>query len=309
MTPFSEATTAAVCHQHSPGVAAMAEQYAHEVLKLVVARICQEIGFEAVEASALELLADIMSKYLEEIGFSSHHYAEVATRTESNFNDVRLALNDLRVTIMQLIPFEKNMPRIRLPITVRSFPRPVPPPEPEIRSEEAEELPEHIPPFLVPFPDSHTYKSTETIGDQARPDVVVRKKRGKRKRQIEEAVIRLRQTETMIEQDARRQASGSAPNPKRQKTEEVKNRFVEDAMEVEADHGEMTPVLPNTRHVAYMDTEEERDDGLDRVSGARDDDDLEAQRSLQRVDKILSSAGTDNIVRGVSRVAARKKPE
>ena len=71
----------------------------------------------------------------------------------------------------------------------------------------------------------------------------------------------------------------------------------------------MTPVLPNTRHVAYMDTEEERDDGLDRVSGARDDDDLEAQRSLQRVDKILSSAGTDNIVRGVNRVAARKKPE
>ena len=33
-------------------------------------------------------------------------------------------------------------------------------------------------------------------------------------------MIRLRQTETMIEQDARRQASGSAPNPKRQKTEE-----------------------------------------------------------------------------------------
>lgn len=286
----------------------MAHAFAHDVSRLVVASLCRELGFVAVEERALEMLTDVMEKYLEEIAHASHRYAEIASRTESNFNDVRAALADLDESVTALMRFSEKMPAVRLPVKVPSFPlRSLSSAmaERDVRLEDPQPLPEHIPPFLPPFPDSHTFRVTDTVKAQQRSETAVRRKRSKRKRQVEEAVVRFQQREIEIEdeEEGRDADDVDGGRSKRMRTAGEYEAHVE-PLEPNA---EATPVMPSSRHITYMDTEEEREDGQDRVSRAGElEDDVEQQRKMQKVDMILSqSADTQTILRN----ARTKKPD
>eukprot|EP01094_Clydonella_sp_ATCC50884_P018865 TRINITY_DN3571_c0_g1_i2.p1 TRINITY_DN3571_c0_g1~~TRINITY_DN3571_c0_g1_i2.p1 ORF type:complete len:339 (-),score=74.16 TRINITY_DN3571_c0_g1_i2:303-1202(-) len=299
----------------------MAEPFAHAVSRQVVAALCKEIGFSSAEERALELLTDVMEKYIEEIGHASHRYAEIATRTESNFVDVRAALGELDESISALMRFNERMPSVKLPTKIPSFPLPSFPhtlDDRDVRTEPVQPLPEHIPSFFPPFPDSHTYKKTETIKGQQRSETAVRRKRSKRKRQVEEAVIRLQQREIEIEDEMKGRAAIECREEDSSDGEDVlEHRAKRARMQESGDmnlpsgpieaNAEATPVMPNPRHITYMDTEQERDGGQDRVSRPGEmEDDVEQQRKLQKVDMILSqSADTQTILRN----ARSKKPD
>jgi transcription initiation factor TFIID subunit 8 len=66
----------------------MAEEFSSAVARVAAAQIAEASGFEAVEESAVDMLAELMVRYLSEVGASSHSYAELAGRTDTNAGDV-----------------------------------------------------------------------------------------------------------------------------------------------------------------------------------------------------------------------------
>lgn len=53
----------------------MSSQYTQEVLKVVVAKICQTIGWHSIQTTPMEILVDILHRYLSELSKLTHNYA------------------------------------------------------------------------------------------------------------------------------------------------------------------------------------------------------------------------------------------
>lgn len=54
----------------------MSAMYGQEVLKMVVGHCSDNIGWHGIQASSLDLLTEVLQKYLTEIGKSVHRYSE-----------------------------------------------------------------------------------------------------------------------------------------------------------------------------------------------------------------------------------------
>eukprot|EP00775_Hariotina_reticulata_P005121 gene5121-5361_t len=136
----------------------MAEDFSRAVARVVAAQIAESASFDASQDSAIEILADLLLRYLTTVCASSHSYAELAGRSQSNLADVLLALEELGGTD---IPFAHTL----APYPVHCQ-RPVAP----TFADQKEAPPAHIPAFLPAFPDPHTYQHTAAFsGHEADP--------------------------------------------------------------------------------------------------------------------------------------------
>lgn len=66
----------------------MADGYAREAARVAALQLADSAGFDAVQQSCVEILADLLLRYVHEVGAASHHYAELAGRSETNPVDV-----------------------------------------------------------------------------------------------------------------------------------------------------------------------------------------------------------------------------
>lgn len=66
----------------------MADKYSKHVSRVVVSQLAESAGFQAVQESAVDLLADLTLRYISQLGSASHSYAELAGRTDCNINDL-----------------------------------------------------------------------------------------------------------------------------------------------------------------------------------------------------------------------------
>jgi len=95
--------------------------FVHELERLVVAQICN--CFETVNLAAADALAEVLSRFLLEVGHTSHRFAETAGRTDVNASDVLCALSSLGSAFSRVIqdaeafeiPFAHTLP-LRLQI-------------------------------------------------------------------------------------------------------------------------------------------------------------------------------------------------
>lgn len=62
--------------------------YARAVAKVAVAQIAEAAGYEGIQASANDTLAELMLRYVLELGSAAHSYAELAGRTGFNAADL-----------------------------------------------------------------------------------------------------------------------------------------------------------------------------------------------------------------------------
>lgn len=76
----------------------MAEEFSRHVARVVAAQIAESTGFDACQDSAIEVLGDLLLRYLSTLCCGSHSYAELAGRSQANLADVLLAMEDLGVT-------------------------------------------------------------------------------------------------------------------------------------------------------------------------------------------------------------------
>jgi transcription initiation factor TFIID subunit 8 len=80
----------------------MAEDYSRCVARVVVAQMAELTGFEAAQESAVEVLAELLIKYLQEVCTAAHSYAEMAHRTDFNICDLNLSLSDMGTSMDDL---------------------------------------------------------------------------------------------------------------------------------------------------------------------------------------------------------------
>lgn len=66
----------------------MSDDYARAAARVAAAQLAEAAGFEAAQRSSLDVLADLLLRYTQELGAGSHAYAELAGRGESNELDV-----------------------------------------------------------------------------------------------------------------------------------------------------------------------------------------------------------------------------
>eukprot|EP00198_Chlamydomonas_reinhardtii_P001974 XP_001691310.1 predicted protein [Chlamydomonas reinhardtii] len=147
----------------------MAEDYSRRVARVVAAQMAELTGFEAAQESAVEILAELLIKYIQEVCTAAHSYAELSHRTDMNICDLNLALGDMGTSMDDLRKYLDSWIAEQGRGTFdQGFVHPLPPEYP-IRApgrtlpsweERREEAPAHIPSWLPAFPDRHTYVRT-----------------------------------------------------------------------------------------------------------------------------------------------------
>ncbi|XP_042061040.1 transcription initiation factor TFIID subunit 8-like [Salvia splendens] len=152
------------------------DEFAQAIAKNVVAQVCESLGFQSFQQSALDNLADVAMRYIREIGKTASSYANLANRTQCNVFDVIQGLehlgsvqgfsgaSDVRhcltrssvvkdiiryVSLADEVPFVYPIPAFPV-VKERVL---------DLRVSQSEEIPrdEHIPSWLPMFPDPATY--------------------------------------------------------------------------------------------------------------------------------------------------------
>ena len=75
-----------------------ANNFGRAVLKIVMAYICESMGFESSKESALDALADIAIRYLCGSGKMANYYSNLTRRTECNVFDIIRTLEVLEAS-------------------------------------------------------------------------------------------------------------------------------------------------------------------------------------------------------------------
>eukprot|EP01090_Pellita_catalonica_P008434 TRINITY_DN1924_c0_g1_i1.p1 TRINITY_DN1924_c0_g1~~TRINITY_DN1924_c0_g1_i1.p1 ORF type:complete len:186 (+),score=27.15 TRINITY_DN1924_c0_g1_i1:57-614(+) len=145
----------------------MSEDFSRECLKVVVALTCQDKGFTRAKESALNTFADVLQRYIEEIGYRSHRLAEHSGRSESKLADVTLSLSEMGLSISDLSEIPQKSNPLPFPKNIIPFPVPREHKQPKKSKTPTEPKPPYIPDFLPPFPDKHTYIKTNEKLDQS----------------------------------------------------------------------------------------------------------------------------------------------
>ncbi|GBM95501.1 Transcription initiation factor TFIID subunit 3 [Araneus ventricosus] len=125
-------------------------EIAKQALKVVVAQICQNIGWHAVQSSPMDILVDVLQRYVLEIAKSVHGYSTQYNRTEPNLDDLGLTFKDFGINLQEIEEYINNVEPVPAPYKIAAFPVKHPSnlqiPKPDSR--ELLARPEHIPSYL-----------------------------------------------------------------------------------------------------------------------------------------------------------------
>lgn len=188
------------------------DDFGRAISRTAVAQICESIGFEIFNESALESLADIAIKYIFDLGKTASSSANLAGRTQCNVFDVIQGLEDMcastgflrasevnrcglnsgivsemveYVESAEEIPFSQSLPHfpvVKHPTMIPSF-------------SQIGETPAftHVPPWLPAFPDPHTYVRTPTWNERASDPRGDKIELARQRRKAERSLLNLQQ--------------------------------------------------------------------------------------------------------------------
>ncbi len=54
----------------------MAQEYSRAVLRVAIAQLAQGLGWQAIQGTPMELLTDVLERYILSLGRSTHRYSE-----------------------------------------------------------------------------------------------------------------------------------------------------------------------------------------------------------------------------------------
>ncbi|XP_064537524.1 uncharacterized protein Taf3 isoform X2 [Drosophila montana] len=100
----------------------MAEKYTSEILGIVIAQIAQTIGYSRTQSAPLELLEDILQRFIQELARDLHSQAEHANRVEPNLKDALLSLRNLNINVHELLDYIGNVEPIPFVREVPAYP-------------------------------------------------------------------------------------------------------------------------------------------------------------------------------------------
>lgn len=160
-----------------------------QVIRQSVAAISSSVGFDAIDANILEILAQRLKNYVFSISLAAKLHCEVAGRTMPIATDVWLALADIGHKLDQLPGYLRHL---RVTGTIAIAPpreRQEPPLLPPMLVGQSRPHPPYVHEFFPPFPEPHTYIHTEISGEPDLSYEAVRKTAAQRRREMERSLI------------------------------------------------------------------------------------------------------------------------
>ncbi|SPP89007.1 transcription initiation factor TFIID subunit 3 isoform X1 [Drosophila guanche] len=100
----------------------MADKYSSDLMRMVIAQVTQTIGYSSTLSAPLELLQDILIKFMQEFGRDLHGQMEHANRLEPNLQDARLTLKSLSINVLELLDYIENVEPVQFNRDVAVFP-------------------------------------------------------------------------------------------------------------------------------------------------------------------------------------------
>lgn len=102
----------------------MMNQFTNEMLKISVGQISQTIGFHGIYSTPLDVLCDLLHRYLTEVCRLTHRYTEHFGRSEPNLDDLGLAFLDMGISVSELEEYVNNVDCSPFPHLLPSLPVP-----------------------------------------------------------------------------------------------------------------------------------------------------------------------------------------
>ncbi|KAK3602912.1 hypothetical protein CHS0354_039328 [Potamilus streckersoni] len=145
----------------------MAEKYSWSLLRVAVAQICQQLGWNSIHATPLELLTDVLERYLLQVARVTHRYAEQFGTSDPQLEDLALAFRHLGIEISELEEYISHIDSTPFAHEVLAYPAPK---EnnlqiPKSHSRELQHREEHIPDYLPLFYPEDELEETMVTGD------------------------------------------------------------------------------------------------------------------------------------------------
>lgn len=186
--------------------------FALAIAKVAVAQVCESIGFQSFQQSALEELSDIIVRYIYSLGRSANFNANLAGRVEANVFDVIQGLEELGSglgfagasdvhggafnpgIVRDIVHFVADADDVPFAYDVPRFP--VVKEWKEMGSfwEKGEEPPgEHIPSWLPTFPDPDTYATQLSEGNETLSVLNAQKDEIARVERMEQSLLNLQE--------------------------------------------------------------------------------------------------------------------
>ncbi|XP_032588950.1 uncharacterized protein LOC6585799 isoform X2 [Drosophila mojavensis] len=100
----------------------MTEKYTSELLGVVIAQIAQTIGYNRTQSVPLELLEDILLRFIQELARDLHSQAEHANRIEPNLKDAVLSLKNVNINVPELLDYIGNVEPIPFVREIPAYP-------------------------------------------------------------------------------------------------------------------------------------------------------------------------------------------
>ena len=93
------------------------------MLRVVVAQLCQSVGFETCQVGAIDILVDILERFLLKIGEVSSNYSEQCLQNEVHINDVLQCFKQQNFPLSELCDYFQQMEDVQFPCSVPLFPK------------------------------------------------------------------------------------------------------------------------------------------------------------------------------------------
>ncbi|KAA8530443.1 hypothetical protein F0562_005152 [Nyssa sinensis] len=188
------------------------DDFAQAMAKIAVGQVCESVGFQSFQQSALSTLSDVAVRYICDIGKTANLYANLAGRTECNVFDIIQGLEDLGSqqgflgasdinrcladsgTVWEIIQYVGKAEEIPFAYSVPHFPvvkdrKPTP-----SFMQIGEITPrEHIPPWLPAFPDPQTYVISPLWNEKDRDTRADKIEQVKENKKVEQPIMNLQQ--------------------------------------------------------------------------------------------------------------------
>ncbi|GFZ19228.1 bromodomain transcription factor [Actinidia rufa] len=188
------------------------DDFAQAIAKIAVAQVCESVGFQSFQQSALNTLSDVAVKYIREIGNTASFYANLGGRTESNVFDIIQGLEDLGSsqgfsgasdvdhclagsgTVGEITQYVGHVEEIPFAYSIPGFPvikdrKPAP-----SFAQVGETSPDdHIPSWLPAFPDPQTYLYSPSRDEKEVDTGVGKIDPGEEQRKVERSLLNLQQ--------------------------------------------------------------------------------------------------------------------
>lgn len=167
------------------------EAYANDACRTVAAQVSEAVGFQAMTQSTADTLADVLARYIEEVGYQAHSLTEASNRTHDNALDVRQSLMQCGTSLNELYRF-MGRNELRYAKAEVAFPVQRPPAKSSLASrfgaEQGEKRLAHMPDFLPALPPQHSYMSSVKQSGPRGDAKWIKKQKHKERQQIEQSL-------------------------------------------------------------------------------------------------------------------------